>query len=344
LGRGNSSTVIKAICMSDFKLYALKTVGLHKAALRSQMVHELKSLSNLKRHENLLNFEKAFLDSGNIVFVLEYMNRGSLQDVLEKHGSIRDETTVKRIAKQVLMALKHLHLNKYIHRDIKPANMLINSEGVVKISDFGIVRELEQTRDVVDTFVGTKVYMSPERIVGDSYSYASDVWSFGLTLYSLIMGKVPYSGKEGFMNLLNMITNDNLPEIPFSIFQNDELHHFIHGCCLVKDPDQRWTVEELLDHDFLAGVDVDTPATWPWEESKQLRNKPEGKDLKELAEVLGYYLSTINEQYVKGSEVTEKIVDGLMSTMHLSRDDLESYLETHIPISTIQFNRKRSIS
>ena len=86
-----------------------------------------------------------------------------------------------------------LHTTKHqMHRDIKPENILLNSEGQLKLTDFGISKQLEKTYAITNTFVGTLIYMSPERMGGKNYSYSSDIWSLGLVILELACGKHPY--------------------------------------------------------------------------------------------------------------------------------------------------------
>ena len=91
------------------------------------------------------------------------------------------------------MGLEFLHKTlKVIHRDIKPSNMLINSEGEVKIADFGVSAQLENSLEQRSTWVGTTMYMSPERLKGDNYTTDSDLWSLGLTLVEGATGREPF--------------------------------------------------------------------------------------------------------------------------------------------------------
>lgn len=83
----------------------------------------------------------------------------------------------------MLCGLTYLHTKNHLHRDIKPANVLLNWRGEVKLSDFGISRQLPEEVDFSRTAVGTRSYMSPERIEGGRYSFKSDVWGIGLILY-----------------------------------------------------------------------------------------------------------------------------------------------------------------
>lgn len=90
-----------------------------------------------------------------------------------------------KVALQMLCGLSYLHSKNQLHRDIKPANVLLNSQGQLKLSDFGISRELQEEVDFSKTAVGTRSYMSPERIEGGRYSFKSDVWGLGLILFEL---------------------------------------------------------------------------------------------------------------------------------------------------------------
>lgn len=96
-----------------------------------------------------------------------------------------DEGVLAKVALQMLCGLSYLHSKNQLHRDIKPANVLLNSQGQLKLSDFGISRELPEEVDFSKTAVGTRSYMSPERIEGGRYSFKSDVWGLGLILYEL---------------------------------------------------------------------------------------------------------------------------------------------------------------
>lgn len=89
-----------------------------------------------------------------------------------------------------------------MHRDIKPDNILINSKGFVKLTDFGICKQLDETAGLLKSFVGTMTYMSPERMEGENYSYKGDVWSLGIILIEMMTGKFPYPETRGFLEML----------------------------------------------------------------------------------------------------------------------------------------------
>ena len=81
---------------------------------------------------------------------------------------------------------------KVIHRDIKPSNLLINSEGQVKIADFGVSGQIENTLEYKHSWVGTATYMSPERFKGEPYNHDTDIWSLGLAIIECALGRYPY--------------------------------------------------------------------------------------------------------------------------------------------------------
>ena len=158
----------------------------------------------------------------------------------------------------MLGGLKYLYLaHRIMHRDIKPSNVLVNSRGQIKLCDFGVSSEL--VNSVADTFVGTGTYMAPERIQGSPYTVKSDVWSVGLTLMELAIGKFPFSvendeeeedaaGPQGILDLLQQIVLEPAPKLPKSEAFPQILEDVISKC-LMKNPEERPTPQELYDTD-----------------------------------------------------------------------------------------------
>ncbi|MQL71070.1 hypothetical protein Taro_003398 [Colocasia esculenta] len=199
---------------------------------RQQLLNEIRTLCEAPCYEGLVEFHGAFYtpDSGQISIALEYMDGGSLADVLR--------------------GLSYLHgVRHLVHRDIKPANLLINLKGEPKITDFGISAGLENSVAMCATFVGTVTYMSPERIRNESYSYPADIWSLGLALFECGTGEFPYTATDGPVNLMLQILYDPSPTPPKGSF-SPEFCSFI-DVCLQKDADARPTADQLLSHPFI---------------------------------------------------------------------------------------------
>jgi len=138
--------------------------------------------------------------------------------------------------------------------DVKPSNILINSLGEVKIADFGVSGQL--VNSMANTFVGTSSYMSPERIEGKKYQIQSDVWSLGMTLLELAMGRHPFSAADGgplpIIELLGLIVKADAPTLPAGEF-SPEFQDFM-AKCLIKSPEGRPTPRQLLSHPFISSV------------------------------------------------------------------------------------------
>jgi serine/threonine protein kinase len=146
------------------------------------------------------------------------MDGGSLADIIcvyqkAKIEPLIDERILAKVALQILCGLSYMHSNNQIHRDIKPGNILTNIKGQVKISDFGISKELIDKEDFSKTFIGTRSYMSPERVEGENYSFVSDIWSFGLVMYELATAQFPYKQKS-HIELRQQFIEVGSPKLP----------------------------------------------------------------------------------------------------------------------------------
>ena len=138
----------------------------------------------------------------------------------------------------------------------------MNSSGVVKLTDFGISRSLENNQIYSKTFVGSRSYMSPERITGKKYSYSSDIWSVGLVIYELATGKEPYGEGDDFLTQITKIVENDEPRLDNNIFSK-ELCDFIEKT-VKKEQENRADVDELLNHPWIVGHDKDVDSISQW--------------------------------------------------------------------------------
>ncbi|CAK9158636.1 unnamed protein product [Ilex paraguariensis] len=222
--------------------------------IRKQIVQELK-INQASQCSNVVVCYHSFYHNGAISLVFEYMDRGSLADVIRQVKTLL-EPYLAVVCKQVLLGLVYLHHERHvIHRDIKPSNLLVNHKGEVKITDFGVSAMLASSMGQRDTFVGTYNYMAPERISGSSYDYKSDIWSLGMVILECAIGRFPYIqsedqlGSPSFYELLEAIVENPPPSAPPDQF-SPEFCSFI-SACIQKEPGDRSSSLDLLNHSFI---------------------------------------------------------------------------------------------
>lgn len=261
LGKGASGMVKKMLHIPTMQMIALKSIDVFEKATRHQLIQELSAFAG-SENPHVVSFLGAYFENGNTKLALEFLNRGSLEDVLNTSGPF-PEDVLASIAKQSLLGLAHLHSVHKVHRDIKPANILVNVHGHVKLADFGILAELANTQAKCNTFIGTTAYMSPERIKGEEYSFASDVWSLGLSLMTCALGKLPLDSSGGYWGLVEEIGERPITPLPASF--SGTCRSFV-ASCLHKNPSRRIRVKDLLKHPFVSKVDVTRPVSWPFQQ------------------------------------------------------------------------------
>lgn len=254
LGHGYGGTVYKVHHKENHSFYALKVRRFK--TLEAEILKRVDSPYIVKCHAVFDNGACSESDNnggGDLSFVMEYMERGSLDDVLREHHRLPEEV-ISVMANRVLEGLKYLHGMKIVHRDIKPSNLLVNDKGEVKIADFGVSHVVEEEADSND---GTYAYMSPERFDlsrwgGENVDeFAGDVWSLGVVMLECFLGHFPFidpGQKPDLVTLVCAICFGEKLEMPEEA--SPEFQSFVKRC-LEKDWRKRATVLELLHHPFV---------------------------------------------------------------------------------------------
>mmetsp|Transcript_12361 Transcript_12361/g.22928 ORF Transcript_12361/g.22928 Transcript_12361/m.22928 type:complete len:240 (+) Transcript_12361:141-860(+) len=211
---------------------------------REQLVQEIKALYTA-RCPCLVKFYGAFYVDTKVKIGIEYMDQGCLGTVLQKFGKL-PERMVAAVTLQVVWGLGWLLHAQRVHRDIKPQNILCDSSGQVKLTDFGVSKELDGSIMCCKTLVGTYVYMSPERVSMQNYDFPSDIWSLGLVLVQCLSGRFPYSTIP--IEFYQQLKDAPEPQAPNSC--TSQCHAFI-SMCLQKEPSKRASVQQLISSDWL---------------------------------------------------------------------------------------------
>jgi len=254
LGEGSFAEVhLARLKKNKEKRVALKVVKLsdfEDGKWKNLALKEVEAINRVKAHPNILECFTSFQDmnGGRLVMVLEYADLGDLETYINKafyiHNIRLPERRIWRFFNQISSAISYMHSNRVLHRDLKPANIMMFTNGMLKVCDFGLSRLMSLKTKIVRTNVGTPYYMSPERNCGEGYSFASDVWSLGCILYELTSGGSPFIGERANEFALQMrVRTGEYPPIPEDCY-TDELN-FLVKACLRLDMGERPTAEQV---------------------------------------------------------------------------------------------------
>ncbi|XP_040897927.1 serine/threonine-protein kinase N2-like [Toxotes jaculatrix] len=212
LGRGHFGKVLLAEFKKTGKMYAIKALKKRDIVTRDE-VDSLMSekrifeMINASRHPFLVNLHGCFQTSDHVCFVMEYLPGGDL--MIHIHNDVFTEAQTRFYSACVLLGLEFLHLNKIIYRDLKLDNLLMDADGFVKITDFGLCKEGMGHGDRTSTFCGTPEFLAPEVLTDDNYTRAVDWWGMGVLIYEMLVGESPFPGEDE-EEVFDSIVNDDV--------------------------------------------------------------------------------------------------------------------------------------
>lgn len=193
------------------------------------------------RHKNVVQFIGACTIPPNLCIITEYMSGGSVYDYLRKQKALLKMPMLLRVAIDVSKGMDYLHQNKIIHRDLKAANLLLDENEVVKVADFGVARVQSQS-GIMTAETGTYRWMAPEIIEHKPYDRKADIFSFGIVLWELLTGKVPYADLTPLQAAVGVVQKGLRPTIPKNI--HPKLVDLLNRCWKT-DPAERPEFSEI---------------------------------------------------------------------------------------------------
>jgi len=199
-------------------------------------------------HPNIVSIYDRGEAEGSYYIAMEYLDGRSLKELIVSRGPAPVGVAVE-YARQILSALRFAHRHGIVHRDIKPHNVLVDSEGRVKVTDFGIARAGASQMTEAGSIVGTAQYLSPEQARGGNVDQRSDLYSLGIVLYELLTGTVPFTGDTPVEIAMKHLSQ--VPEPPSS--RRPDLPHELDLLvmrALAKDPEDRYQSAEEMDADL----------------------------------------------------------------------------------------------
>ena len=259
LGKGGFAKCYEFINQETDHSSAAKVIpkkSLVKSRAKQKLISEIKIHKSL-HHPNIVAFEHYFEDSENVYLLIERCHNQTLNELLKRRKKLT-ELEVQCYSNQIIKALKYLHSHRVIHRDLKLGNLFISEKMEIKVGDFGLATKLEFDGERKRTVCGTPNYIAPEILEGKTgHSYEVDVWSLGVIMYTLIIGKPPFETnnvKETYKRI--KMGNYSFPENAVISEPAKDLIQSI----LVLDPHKRPKLDEILKHDFF-NIGISIPKT-----------------------------------------------------------------------------------
>ncbi|KAF3444651.1 hypothetical protein FNV43_RR14344 [Rhamnella rubrinervis] len=339
VGEGVSATVYRALCIPLNETVAIKVLDLEKCNNDLDGIRREVQTMTLTDHPNLLRAHCSFTAGHNLWVVMPYMAGGSCLHIMKSaYPDGFEETVIATLLREVLKALVYLHTHGHIHRDVKAGNILIDSNGAVKLADFGVSACMFDTGDRQrsrNTFVGTPCWMAPEVMQQlHGYDFKADIWSFGITALELAHGHAPFS-KYPPMKVLLMTLQNAPPGLDYERDKRfSKSFKELVGACLVKDPKKRPTSEKLFKHHFfkharsneyLAHTIVDGLA--PLGDRFRMLKVKEADLLVQNKALYGDKEQLSQQEYIRGISAWNFNLEDLKNQAALIQDDAISHVE-----------------
>ncbi len=236
LGSGSFSLVYRAIEQACDRIVAIKALrrDVYDSSSEQYADSEVCAMGRLWSHPNIVSVHTVEPGDDDYLsfIVMEHVDGGSLKRELQ-NGALPMKRALA-YAYDVCSSLAYAHVRGVIHRDVKPRNVLIGSDRVAKVSDFGVAQVREERHDYASTFAGTRRYMAPEQYGGDNYDHRVDIYAAGLLLWEMVIGRFPF---EGDNQDRIRAAKDILPDIPSWVPED------VRGIlkqCLEPDPFERF--------------------------------------------------------------------------------------------------------
>lgn len=288
LGKGGMGVVYEAIDEKLNRKVAIKVLNsshiVNKTDVIERFRNEAQNHAQLL-HQNIVTVYGFLEFSNQFAIVMEYVEGESLDKVIIRNERLHVYDVVY-IVRQLLEGISYAHSRGYIHRDIKPSNIIVNSDGIVKIMDFGISKSLykESSQTQTGRRVGTIYYMSPEQIKGDVVTPLTDLYSIGCTIYEMITGLPPFYGQNEFDVMDGHLHKQLKPIDEFSPNLSNELNRILSKL-LSKNSAERYQScnEVIIAFHFLDQYLKDSKS-----ESDYFVQKSERKILSRKKSIIGF--------------------------------------------------------
>jgi serine/threonine protein kinase len=246
LGHGAMGVVYQARDPFIGRLVALKTINsnlVDRPDLLERFYQEAQSAGKLQ-HPNIVTIFELGQEKDTPFIAMEYLDGESLEKTIVRQADLPLALKVGYIVR-ICQALEYAHKNRVVHRDIKPGNIMVNSEGVVKVVDFGIARLVDFSRTHTNMMIGTPAYMAPELFRKKKADERTDIWAVGITFYELLCYQRPFTG-DGY-DIIRAIMEDEYPPVASVIPDcGSEVESIIQRMLRKQFADRYQSMEDVL--------------------------------------------------------------------------------------------------
>lgn len=255
IGAGAYGTVYLGLNAITGELMAVKQLDTAEVSAKelAALEHEISMLKAL-HHENIVQYYGTERTETALSIFLEYCPGGSLRQVIDRFG-VLEESVIRAYTRQLLLGLEYLHRNGIAHRDIKGGNVLVGSDGICRVADFGQAKRLGGSRTMTGDIEGTPLFMAPEVIREQNMQKGwrkADIWSVGCTVIEMATGRPPWSEFANTVTVMyTLACTDATPALPDHL--SPQAMDFL-SLCFRRDPAKRPDITLLLLHPFVAAT------------------------------------------------------------------------------------------
>ena len=298
LGKGSFGEVLLVRLKANGKLFAMKILTKKNVKLRHQEVHT-KAERDLMVKINcpfIVNIKFAFQDAVNLYIITEFMQGGEMFFHLHKEKKFSDEKTKFYIV-EIILAIEFMHNNKMLYRDLKPENIMIDANGHIKLTDFGLSKIVKKTKEKAFTICGTPQYLAPEILTEEGYDGSIDWWSLGCVMYEMLTGNPAFKIPKGsYLNTDLYKKKINVPD-----YVSPEAKDLIKQL-LVPNPKKRLGygidgAKKIKEHQYFEDIDWDDA----WNQKLIPPFIPELNGETDLR----YFDKLFTDETIEGSKVSE---------------------------------------
>ena len=298
LGKGSFGEVLLVKLKANNKYYAMKILTKKQVKLRHQEVHT-KAERDLMVKINcpfIVNIKFAFQDQVKLYIITEFMQGGEMFFHLHKEKRFSNEKTRFYVI-EIILAIEFLHKNKMLYRDLKPENIMVDSNGHIKLTDFGLSKMIKKTKEKAFTICGTPQYLAPEILSDEGYDNSVDWWSLGCVMYEMLVGKAPFRIPKGSYLSADLYKKKiTIPE-----YVTEEAKDLISQL-LVPNPKKRLGygedgAQKIKDHRYFEGIN--------WEDAWNKKLTPPFIPVLKSETDLSYFDKMFTNEKIEGSKVSE---------------------------------------